>query len=176
MLLRQMTDVHLEELPHVAYALMQGHDPSGYFFWIADKVGACAVCVPVKLRTGHRRETTRLRNLGPSVKHVTGPQIFGGHSVLSNEAQVADRYLDVLGRYAGFFALFEDFHGYVDFFLLQDLVSADYEAVRFFMPFTDFSPPAIPRDLDTYLEFRRLSIKFTEARNRRIDQLALDVD
>ena len=81
-----------------------------------------------------------------------------------------------LGRYAGFFALFEDFQGYVDFFLLQDLVSADCEAVRFFMPFTDFSPPAIPRDLDTYLEFRRLSIEFTEARNRRIDQLALDVD
>ena len=82
----------------------------------------------------------------------------------------------VLGRYAGFFALFEDFRGYVDFFLLQDLVSRDYQAVRFFMPFTDFSPPAIPRDLDTYLEFRRLSIEFTEARNRRIDQLALDVD
>src|SRR5450756_2205829 len=56
-----------------------------------------------------------------------------------------------LGRYAGFFALFEDFQGYVDFFLLQDLVSADCEAVRFFMPFTDFSPPAIPRDLDTCL-------------------------
>jgi hypothetical protein len=43
-------------------------------------------------------------------------------------------------------------------------------------PFNGFSPPAIPRDLDTYLEFRRLSIEFTEARNRRIDQLALDVD
>ena len=37
-----------------------------------------------------------------------------------------------LGRYAGFFALFEDFQGYVDFFLLQDLLSSDYEAVRFF--------------------------------------------
>jgi hypothetical protein len=81
-----------------------------------------------------------------------------------------------LGRYAGFFALFEDLPGYVDFFLLQDLVSSDYEAVRFFMPFTGFSPPAIPRDLDAYLEFRRSSIKFTEARNRRIDQLALDAD
>jgi hypothetical protein len=81
-----------------------------------------------------------------------------------------------LGRYAGFFALFEDFRGYANFFLLQDLVSADYETVRFFMPFSDFSPPAIPRDLENYLEFRRLSIEFTEARNRRIDQLALDVD
>jgi hypothetical protein len=44
------------------------------------------------------------------------------------------------------------------------------------MPFNDFNPPAIPRDLDAYLEFRRSSIKFTEARNRRIDQLALNVD
>jgi len=81
-----------------------------------------------------------------------------------------------IGRYAGFFALFGDFRGYVDFFLLKDLVSSDYEAVRFFMPFNDFNPPAIPRDLDTYLEFRHLSIEFTKARNRRIDQLALDVD
>lgn len=81
-----------------------------------------------------------------------------------------------LGRYPGFFALFGDFHGYVDFFLLQDLVSSDCQAVRFFTSFNDFSPPAIPRDLDAYLGFRRLSIEFTEARNRRIDQLALDVD
>lgn len=82
----------------------------------------------------------------------------------------------VLGRYADFFALFGDFRGYVDFFLLQDLVSSDCEAVRFFMPFNDFSTQAIPGDLDTYLEFRRLSIEFTEARNRRIDQSALDAD
>ena len=57
-----------------------------------------------------------------------------------------------------------------------DLASADYETVRFFMPFNDFDPAVIPRDLHTYLEFRRLSIEFTEARNRRIDQLALEVD
>lgn len=81
-----------------------------------------------------------------------------------------------LGRYAGFFALFGDFQGYVDFFLLQDLVSDDYEAVSFFMPFDGFNSPAVPRDLGTYLEFRRLSIEFVADRNRRIDQLALDVD
>jgi hypothetical protein len=81
-----------------------------------------------------------------------------------------------LGRYASFFALFEDFRGYVDFFLLQDLVSSDCEAVGFFMSFNGFNPPAVPMELDTYLEFRRLSIEFAEARNRRIDELALDVD
>lgn len=76
-----------------------------------------------------------------------------------------------LARYASFFALFDDFGGYVDFFLLQDLVTADGGAVRFFMPFDDFNPPAMPRDVETYREFRRQSIEFIEARNRRIDAL-----
>jgi hypothetical protein len=76
-----------------------------------------------------------------------------------------------LARYADFFALFGDFGGYVDFFLLQDLVTGDGAAVHFFMPFDDFSSPAKPRDADAYREFRRLSIEFIEARNRRIDAL-----
>ena len=76
-----------------------------------------------------------------------------------------------LARYADFFALFDDFGGYIDFFLLQDLVTADGAAVRFFMPFDDFNPPAMPRNAETYREFRRLSIEFIEARNRRIDAL-----
>jgi hypothetical protein len=76
-----------------------------------------------------------------------------------------------LARYADFFALFDDFGGYVDFFLLQDLVTADGATVRFFMPFDDFKPPALPQDAETYREFRRLSIEFIEARNRRIDAL-----
>jgi hypothetical protein len=76
-----------------------------------------------------------------------------------------------LARYANFFALFDDFEGYVDFFLLQDLVTTDGAKVRFFMPFDDFNPPAKPRDAETYREFRRLSIEFIEARNRRIDVL-----
>ena len=61
-------------------------------------------------------------------------------------------------RYANFFALFEDFGGYVDFFLLQDLVTTDGAGVLFFMPFDDFNPPAKPRDADTYRVFRGLSI------------------
>jgi hypothetical protein len=53
---------------------------------------------------------------------------------------------DVLARYPDFFAAFEDFRGYVDFWLLQDMVTDDYSAVRFFTPFDDFKPPAIPQD------------------------------
>jgi hypothetical protein len=80
---------------------------------------------------------------------------------------------DVLARYRDFFAAFEDFRGYVDFWLLQDMVTDDYSAVRFFIPFADFKPPAIPQDLDTYGEYRRRSIEFIQARNRRIDEVGI---
>ena len=76
-----------------------------------------------------------------------------------------------LSRYANFFDLFEGFPGYVNFFLLQDLLDGD-GAVRFFMPFDDFTGPAVPDDLGTYQEFRRRSIDFVQARNVRIDQWA----
>jgi hypothetical protein len=79
---------------------------------------------------------------------------------------------ETLARYRGFFALFESFRGYVDFFLLQDLVMDDYAAVTFSMPFDDFKPPAVPKDFDTYVEYRRRSIEFIEARNRRIARYA----
>jgi len=79
---------------------------------------------------------------------------------------------DTLKRYGSFFALFEDFRGYVEFFMLQDLVVDAYSAVRFFMPFDDFRTSPIPRDVDTYREYRRLTIEFLKARNCRIDRYA----
>ena len=55
----------------------------------------------------------------------------------------------------------------IEFFLLQDLVNDDRSAVTFFMPFNDFKPPSVPKDGDTYREFRRRSIEFIQARSRR---------
>jgi hypothetical protein len=77
-----------------------------------------------------------------------------------------------LSRYADFFALFGDFRGYVSFFLLDDLVTEDL-GVKFFMAFDDFRPPSVPKDVSTYKEYRRHSIEFIEARNRRINLLEL---
>jgi hypothetical protein len=77
-----------------------------------------------------------------------------------------------LAGYGDFFALFENFSGYVDFFLLQDLVTDDRRAVTFFMPFDDFRTAPVPEDLATYREYRRRSIEFIEARNRRIMRYA----
>jgi hypothetical protein len=77
---------------------------------------------------------------------------------------------ETLERYGDFFALFEDFRGYVEFFMLQDLVVDDYSAVMFLMPFDDFRTSPVPGDIDAYREYRRLTVKFLEARNRRIDR------
>jgi|SRR5215467_1757010 len=79
---------------------------------------------------------------------------------------------ETLARYRDFFALFEDFRGYAEFFMLQDLLTHDYSAVRFFMSFDDFNAPSVPRDRDTYKEYRRLSIEFIKARNCRIERYA----
>lgn len=75
---------------------------------------------------------------------------------------------DTFERYQDFFDLFGDFSGYVDFFLLQDLIVADESAVKFFVPFSDFSLPPVPRDVESYARFMEASIQFVEARNRRI--------
>jgi hypothetical protein len=77
---------------------------------------------------------------------------------------------ETLNRYRDFFALFENFRGYVEFFLLQDLVTDDFSAVTFFMPFDDFKTPSVPKDADTYRRYRQKSIEFIQARNRRIDR------
>jgi hypothetical protein len=76
---------------------------------------------------------------------------------------------DVLERYRDFFALFQSFQGYIDFFLLQDMISPDYAAVRFFAPFENFdTSPPLPATVDAYRSYKRLATEFIEARNRRI--------
>lgn len=75
---------------------------------------------------------------------------------------------ETLTRYGEFFQLFEDFGGYVQFFLLQDLVADGYSAVKFFMPCDDFNGRSVPSDIDAYKEYRRLSMEFIHARNERI--------
>jgi hypothetical protein len=75
---------------------------------------------------------------------------------------------DDLARYAQFFALFEDFQGYVDFFLLQDLVTKDYSEVRFWAPFTGFSGSPLPVDLEAYGKYRGEMLTWVDERNARI--------
>jgi hypothetical protein len=77
---------------------------------------------------------------------------------------------ETLSRYREFFALFENFGGYVEFFMLQDLLSSDGSAVKFFMPFNDFDNKSAPKDVGTYRDYRHRSIEFVQARNSRISR------
>jgi len=70
-------------------------------------------------------------------------------------------------RYASFFNLFYDFGGYVDFFLLQDLVEDSY-SVKFFLPFESFNQPPLPKNVEQYRFYKKHLIEFVSARNQRI--------
>jgi hypothetical protein len=74
----------------------------------------------------------------------------------------------VLARYSAFFNLFVHFRGYVEFFLLQDLVTPDYSEVIIASPFDNFNGSPIPRDPIEYNKYRTASEAFIIARNARI--------
>jgi hypothetical protein len=78
----------------------------------------------------------------------------------------------VLDRYQDFLRLFSDFRGYIEFFLLQDLVTDDCTGVKFFSPCDDFRSRPVPDSMAAYLSYRELAIEFIEARNRRIKDWA----
>jgi hypothetical protein len=75
---------------------------------------------------------------------------------------------DVLSRYSEFFALFQNFKGYADFFLLQDLVNKDYSEIEFFMPFENFKTPAVPKTFEAYCLYKDKAMNFINRRNQRI--------
>ena len=74
---------------------------------------------------------------------------------------------DTFERYSSFFNLFQSFNGYVEYFLLQDLVSNDLSSVEFFIPFNSFEESPLPCNVDEYRVYRNNTIKFIISRNQR---------
>jgi hypothetical protein len=74
----------------------------------------------------------------------------------------------VLQRYREFFRLFRTFRGYVDFFLLQDLVEPDYSGVQFMLPFEGFVAWPLPDSVASYVEYQANAEAFLARRNHRI--------
>ena len=74
---------------------------------------------------------------------------------------------DTLLRYKDFFDLFGDFMGYVQFFLLDDLVDESYQ-VKFYLPFDDFQTRPTFSYVDQYLLYNGRVLSFIKARNKRI--------
>ena len=75
-------------------------------------------------------------------------------------------------RYKQFFDLFEDFEGYINFFLLDDLIDKN-KNIKFYLPFDDFKNPPIFSDINDYLQYQKEVIDFIGKRNNRIEKNSL---
>jgi hypothetical protein len=80
---------------------------------------------------------------------------------------------DTLNRYKVFFQLFVNFKGYVEFFLLDDLVDEKGE-VKFYLPFDNFQSKPEFVNKEEYIIYKNKVMYFIECRNRRIDDYIRD--
>ena len=69
-------------------------------------------------------------------------------------------------NYADFFALFESFDGYVEFFLFQDLVNNG--EVQFWLPFEGFTSKSRPTTAAEYRDYAAGALSFLYQRGQRI--------
>jgi hypothetical protein len=70
-----------------------------------------------------------------------------------------------------FFSLFLDFQGYVEFFLLQDLVEPSFKKVKFFTEtLNPFEKSPIPGSAADYKQYKETTLEFVAARNDRINK------
>ncbi|HRS51450.1 MAG TPA: hypothetical protein P5067_03360 [Candidatus Marinimicrobia bacterium] len=78
---------------------------------------------------------------------------------------------DTFSRYKDFFNLFESFKGYIDFFLLNDLID-EKENIKFYLPFDNFKTRPTFAGIEEYLTYKKGVMDFIKARNKRIDNYA----
>ena len=78
---------------------------------------------------------------------------------------------DTLLRYKNFFDLFDNFIGYVQFFLLDDLIDEN-QNIKFYLPFDDFKTPPTFSNVDEYLFYKEGVMNFVGSRNKRIENYA----
>ena len=75
---------------------------------------------------------------------------------------------NALERYASFFDIFDNFRGYIDFFLLNDLIIDDNMSIKYFLPFKNFNDSPLPSNVEEYATYKKEMTKFIQDRNNRI--------
>ncbi|PPB48023.1 hypothetical protein C4K88_16360 [Arthrobacter pityocampae] len=75
---------------------------------------------------------------------------------------------DVTRAYEDFFALFDGFKEFVDFFHFKDLVTLDYDAIQFYLPFDNFERSGTPATTDEYVAYRDATLTFIARRENRM--------
>lgn len=82
----------------------------------------------------------------------------------AGETSPLDKAFD---KSANFFALFEDFKGYIDFFLLQDCVDEEYN-VKLWLDTPLFVSMPMPKNLEEYDKWIKSQLDFVDKRGKRI--------
>jgi len=76
---------------------------------------------------------------------------------------------ETFNRYRDFFELFVNFKGYIEFFLLQDIVSDDFSKIKFFLPFDkSFPTQPLPNNIEDYLTYINKTKEFVIRRGKRM--------
>jgi hypothetical protein len=118
-------------------------------------------------RVGRKMTINGARGFHPRIKDRFDLTL---ECVLRHYAGEQSPLTETLERYSEFFSLFGNFQGFVEHFLLQDLVSSDFSAVKLFTPFRGFDSSPLPQSKSEYISYMAEAIQFVEARNLRIKQ------
>ena len=141
------------------------------FYGLGCTVGAYTL-FPVKVREGARWRLSinQARGLHPKIRDRFDLTL---ECIRRHYEGLPSPLANTLHWYVPFFDLFGGFHGYVDHFLLNDLVTDDSKAVAFLTDFDDFRKGPLPSGSATeYREYMRRSMAFIRARNERIAHYA----
>ena len=115
----------------------------------------------------HRCSMNQLRGVHPMIRDRWDRSLECIRRYYSGEDSPLD---DVMEKDSWFYGLFSDFRGYVDFFLLQDCVDADYNVVSMLGPMS-FDTDPLPGDAEEYMTWVRNTLEFVDKRNERIRRL-----
>ena len=72
-------------------------------------------------------------------------------------------------RYKCFFELFDTFNGYVQFFLLDDLIDENHN-IKFYLPFDNFKTKPSFANVEDYMTYKKRIMNFIRLRNERITE------
>tara|TARA_B100000989_G_scaffold295826_1_gene277668 strand:+ start:663 stop:1361 length:699 start_codon:yes stop_codon:yes gene_type:complete len=132
------------------------------FFTLASTIGAYII-FPAK-RVDNKMTINGARGLNKSIKDRFDITLFCIRNFYENKASPLS---EVFERYREFFELFDNFKGYVDFFLLNDLLNKD-SSIKFFLPFKGFHQNPLPENTEEYLNYKENVQSFINLRNDRI--------
>ena len=113
-------------------------------------------------------------NRQPTINHARGVNAFIDDRFDLTLECIRRHYLgipsplsSVLTRYQPFFELFGNFKGYVDFFLLNDLLDTN-NRIKFYLPFDEFNSKPRFNNIEDYRIYKEGISEFVTGRNARI--------